>query len=491
MSYFIGADLGTSALKLILTDETGKIIESVTEEYDVIYPRDGWSEQNPEDWWTAFVSGVKTLTENTDSYLIRGIAVSGQMHGLVTLDENDEVIRPAILWNDTRTGKETDYLNTVIGKQKLSDLTSNIAFAGFTAPKILWMKENEPEKFSRVEKIMLPKDYINYRLTGVFTTDFSDASGMLLLDVKKRCWSKEMMEVCSVKESQLPKLFESYECIGTVTEKSAKELGLSTETSVAAGAGDNAGAAIGNGTSGDGKCNISLGTSGTVFISSDKHGVDNNNALHSFCHADGNYHLMGCMLSAASCNKWFCDNILMEEDYASVQKNISDEMLGSNNVFFLPYMMGERSPVNDSDASGMFIGLRPNTTREEMLLAIMEGVCFAVKDNIEIAKKLGIDIKESTVCGGGAKSDLWLKILSNVLGITILVPEKEEGPAFGSAILAMCASGERNINDTVIPSIVKMVKPDDILQKKYQEKYDKFVNIYPAVKSLYKILRGN
>ena len=489
MSYFIGADLGTSALKLILTDETGKIIESVTKEYDVIYPRDGWSEQNPEDWWNAFVLGIKNLTENIDASLIKGIAVSGQMHGLVTLDEEDRVIRPAILWNDTRTGKETDYLNTVIGKQKLSDLTSNIAFAGFTAPKILWMKENEPENFSRIKKIMLPKDYINYRLTGVFATDFSDASGMLLLDVKNRKWSKEMLEVCSVKEEQLPKLFESYECIGTVSKNVLGELGLEDIVKVAAGAGDNAGAAIGNGTSGNGKCNISLGTSGTIFISAENHGLDENNALHSFCHADGKYHLMACMLSAASCNKWFCDNILMESDYASLQKNIDADMLGSNNVFFLPYMMGERSPVNDSDASGMFIGLRPNTTREEMLLAIMEGVAFAVKDNIEIAKKLGIDITESTVCGGGAKSELWLKILSNVLGIALLVPEKEEGPAFGSAILAMCASGERSIEDTVKPSIIKMVNPEEDIQKKYAERYSKFTEIYPVVKSLYKKLR--
>ena len=489
MSYYIGADLGTSALKMLLADDNGNIIKSVTESYDVIYPHDGWSEQNPEDWWIAFCEGIKKLIADIDKSLVKGISVAGQMHGLVILDKDDNVIRPAILWNDTRTGEETDYLNEVVGKQKLSDFTSNIAFAGFTAPKILWVKENEPENFNRIEKIMLPKDYINYRLTGVHSTDFSDASGMLLLDVKNRKWSKEMMDICSVSENQLPELFESYQSIGTVKETTAEEFGIASNVVVAAGAGDNAGAAIGNGTSGNGKCNISLGTSGTIFISAENHSLDENNALHSFCHADGKYHLMACMLSAASCNKWFCDNILMEKDYSSVQNNIDNDMLGRNNVFFLPYMMGERSPVNDCDASGVFIGLRPNTTREEMLLAILEGVSFAVKDNIEIAKKLGINIEKSTVCGGGAKSDLWLKVLSNVLGITLLVPEKEEGPAFGSAILAMCASGDRGIEIAVEPSIIKMVFPEEELQKRYEERYSKFKNIYPAVKSLYKTLR--
>ena len=308
--YFIGVDLGTSAVKLLLMEESGKICNIVSKEYPLFFPHPGWSEQNPEDWYTQSMAGMKELTEGIDRSQVAGISFGGQMHGLVTLDDQDQVIRPAILWNDGRTSEETDYLNNVIGKDKLSQYTANIAFAGFTAPKILWMKKNEPEKFAKVVKIMLPKDYLAYRLSGSFCTDVSDASGMLLLDVKNRCWSKEMMEICGVKEEQLPKVYESWEVVGTLKPEVAKELGFSENVKVIAGAGDNAAAAVGTGTVGDGQCNISLGTSGTVFISSKNFGVDEHNALHSFCHADGSYHLMGCMLSAASCNKWWAEEIL-------------------------------------------------------------------------------------------------------------------------------------------------------------------------------------
>ena len=320
MNCYIGADLGTSALKLLLVNEKGEILKSVSKAYDVDYPMPGWSEQSPEDWWDAFVCGIHELVSETDTKAIRGIGVAGQMHGLVILDKNDAVIRPAILWNDGRTAEETAYLNEVIGKEKISEYTANIAFAGFTAPKLLWLKNHERENFDKIEKIMLPKDYINYRLTGVHGTDYSDASGFLLLDVKNKCWSEEMLAICGVQKTQMPKLFESYEPIGTLVSEVAELLDLSEDMTVVAGCGDNAGAAIGTGTIGEGKCNISLGTSGTIFISSDKFSVDKNNALHSFCHADGGYHLMGCMLSAASCNKWFCEEILNTKDYAAEQK---------------------------------------------------------------------------------------------------------------------------------------------------------------------------
>ncbi|MBR2999970.1 MAG: xylulokinase, partial [Oscillospiraceae bacterium] len=294
--YYIGVDLGTSAVKLLLVDRNGNIINTVSKEYPLYFPHPGWSEQSPEDWWTAVQSGIKELLADSDASLVKGIGVGGQMHGLVTLDENDKVIRPAILWNDGRTSVETEWLNTQIGKKKLSELTANIAFAGFTAPKILWMQKNEPDNFSRVRKIMLPKDYVNYMLTGVHACDYSDASGMLLLDVEHRCWSRDMLNICGVTEDQMPKLFESYEVIGTVKEETAELLGLPSGIQVVAGAGDNAAAAVGTGVVGEGGCNISLGTSGTLFISSEKFGVDPNNALHAFCHADGGWHLMGCML---------------------------------------------------------------------------------------------------------------------------------------------------------------------------------------------------
>jgi len=334
--YYIGVDLGTSAVKLLLMEADGSIKNIVSKEYPLSFPNPGWSEQKPEDWWNAVVAGIKELTDGFEKDKVAGISFGGQMHGLVILDSEDNVIRPAILWNDGRTTKETNYLNNVIGKDKLSQYTANIAFAGFTAPKILWVKENEPENFKKIAKIMLPKDYIAYKMTGVHSCDYSDASGMLLMDVKNKCWSKEMMEICDVKEEQLPKLYESFEVTGNLTESAAAELGLTTNCKIAAGAGDNAAAAVGTGTVGDGGCNISLGTSGTIFISSKEFGVDKFNALHSFAHADGNYHLMGCMLSAASCNKWWMDEIIGTKDYPAEQKPITDDKLGENNVSSIP-----------------------------------------------------------------------------------------------------------------------------------------------------------
>lgn len=492
MKYFIGVDLGTSSLKLLLTNVDGQIINSVTKDYSVSYPKSGWSEQLPEDWWTAFKFGVPELIKDINGNEVAGIGVAGQMHGLVILDKNDNVIRPVILWNDGRTWKETEYLNTVIGKDVLSENTANIAFAGFTAPKILWVKENEPENFEKINKIMLPKDYINYLLTGVHACDYSDASGMLLLDVKNKTWSKKMLDICSVRNEQMPKLFESYEVIGTVLPEIASELGISSKAIVVAGAGDNAAAAIGTATTGEGKCNISLGTSGTIFISSEKFGVDKFNALHSFAHADGGFHLMGCILSAASCHKWFCDKVLCEKDYGLLENEIDKELLGKNELFFLPYLMGERSPINDTDATGMFIGLRPDTSRSQMLLAVLEGVSFAIRDNIEIAKSLGIDIKASCLCGGGAKSKLWRRILANVLNIQLNIPISEEGPGYGSAILSMVGAGEyESVSEAAekLIDIKENVFPEKELVALYEERYQKFRLIYPTVKELYKSLK--
>lgn len=484
---YIGVDLGTSAVKLLLMDEKGSIHKIVSKEYPLFFPHPGWSEQNPQDWWEQTVEGIRELTEDCDRSQVAGISFGGQMHGLVALDEKDAVIRPAILWNDGRTAEECDYLNNVIGKEKLSQYTANISFTGFTAPKILWMKKNEPENFARIKKIMLPKDYIAYRLTGVHCTDVSDASGMLLFDVKNKCWSGEMCQICGILEEQLAKIFESYECVGTLTEETAALLQLPSGVKVAAGAGDNAAAAVGTGTVGDGMCNISLGTSGTIFISSQKFGVDRNNALHAFAHADGHYHLMGCMLSAASCNKWWMDDIIGTSDYAQEQKKI--ETLGENNVYFLPYLMGERSPHNDPDARGTFIGLTMDSTRADLTQAVLEGVAFAIRDSFEIAKSLGIQIERTKICGGGAKSPLWKKIMANVLNIKVDVIESEEGPALGGAMLAAVACGEYASVEDAAAKLVKVVdtiEPEPELAAKYEVKYRKFAKIYPSVKELFR-----
>ena len=485
--FYIGVDLGTSAVKLLLMDEKGNILNVVSKEYPLYFPNPGWSEQPPEAWYEKSVEGIKELIAGVDASKVAGISFGGQMHGLVILDENDEVIRPAILWNDGRTIEENDYLNNVIGKDKLSSYTANISFTGFTAAKILWVKNKEPENFARIKKIMLPKDYLAYKLTGVNCTDYSDASGMLLLDVKNKCWSKEMIEICGIKEEMLPKLYESYEKVGTLKPEVAGALGLSENVIVAAGAGDNAAAAVGTGTVGDGSCNISLGTSGTIFISSDKFGVDEHNALHSFDHADGHYHLMGCMLSAASCNKWWMDEIIGTKDYAAQQKNI--DKLGENSVYFLPYLMGERSPHHDSLVRGGFFGLSLDTPRADMTLAVLEGVAFAIRDSFEVAKSLGIKIERTKICGGGAKSPLWKKIIANVLNIKVDVIAAEEGPALGGAMLAAVANGEyASVKDAAdaIVKVVDTVEPDEELVKKYDERYAHFVKLYPAVKGLYR-----
>ena len=487
---YIGVDLGTSAVKLLMMDSEGKIQKIVSKEYPLYFPHPGWSEQKPEDWFEKSMEGIRELTAECDKSQVAGISFGGQMHGLVALDKDDHVIRPAILWNDGRTGEETDYLNQVIGKDKLSLYTANIAFAGFTAPKILWMKKHELENFAKISKIMLPKDYLAYKLSGSFCSDVSDASGTLLLDVKNRCWSKEMIEICGIKEEQLPKLYESYEVVGTLKPEIAQELGLSADVKVIAGAGDNAAAAVGTGTVGDGMCNISLGSSGTIFISSKNFGVDEHNALHSFAHADGNYHLMGCMLSAASCNKWWNEEILKTTDFAAEQAGI--QKLGENQVFYLPYLMGERSPHNDPDARATFIGMTMDTTREDMTQAVLEGVSFGLRDSLEVARSLGLKIERTKICGGGARSPLWKKMIANIMNMKVDVIESEEGPALGGAMLAAVGCGEYPDVETIAAKMVKVVdtvEPDPELVAKYEERYQKFRKIYPTVKGLFKEMK--
>lgn len=483
---YIGVDLGTSAVKLLLMNEDGRIEKIVSKEYPLFFPHPGWSEQNPGDWYNATIEGIKELLVQSNGQEVAGISFGGQMHGLVVLDKDDQVIRPAILWNDGRTYEECDYLNTVIGKDKLTEYTANISFTGFTAPKILWMKNKEPENFAKIAKIMLPKDYIAYKLSGVHCTDVSDASGMLLFDVKNRCWSEEMISICGISRDQLADVYESYETVGLIKEEIAKELGIPATVKIVAGAGDNAAAAIGTGTVGDGKCNISLGTSGTIFISSDTFNVDKYNALHAFAHANGHYHLMGCMLSAASCNKWWMDEIVGTKDYKNEQAEISK--LGENRVFFLPYLMGERSPHNNPNARATFIGMTMDTSRSDMTQAVLEGVAFALRDSFEVAKSLGIHIERTKISGGGAKSPLWKKIIANVLNIHVDIIESEEGPAYGGAILAAVACGSfESVEDAAekLIKVVDTVSPDPEIAAKYEERYQQFKEIYPTVKELF------
>ena len=477
MNYYIGIDLGTSSCKGILTDRSGKVIKEENVSYPVLTPHEGWTQQDPLEWLRAAKTIIKELSAGVESD-VRGLSVAGQMHGLVTLDRDDNVIRPCILWNDGRCEKQTAYLNNVIGKERLSELTGNIAFAGFTAPKLLWMYEEEPENFSRIEKIMLPKDYLAYMLTGVHSTDYSDASGMLLVDVKNKCWSDEMCDICHVKREWLPALYESYEVIGKVKP----EFGL-PDCIVTAGAGDNAAAAVGTGTVKNGSCNVSLGTSGTIFISQNTFSVDPKNALHSFAHANGKWHLMGCILTAASARKWWLEDVIGGADYAGDEEAAKDAL---SDVVFLPYLSGERSPHNDVRARGAFVGLSATTTKAEMSRAIMEGVAFALKDCLEVAKSNGVSPVRTNLCGGGAKSKVWRQIVADVLELPVDILETEQGPSLGGAVLAMVGCGEyASVEDAAeaIANVAQTVEPDSANFPYYEKKYETFRKLYPAIKS--------
>ena len=487
--FYIGIDLGTSAAKILVMDETGVVYTSVSEAYPIFFPEIGWAEQQPQDWYHAVICGLHKIVEKVDRTKIKGISFSGQMHGLVVLNEEDEVIRPAILWNDGRSVEETVYLNQIIGKETLASYTGNIAFAGFTAPKILWMKRKEPEQFAKIHKIMLPKDYLIYKLSGVFCTDYSDASGTLLLDVKNRCWSEKMLEICEIEKTQLPELRESYEMVGSLKKELAEEFGMTQQVKIITGAADNAAAAVGTGAVGEASCNISLGTSGTIFITSNQFQMDPCNALHAFNHADGGYHLMGCMLSAASCNKWWVNDILGEDTFEESQKAITE--LGENKVFYLPYLMGERSPHNDPYARGAFVGMSMNTVQRDMTQAVLEGVMYALRDSLEIARSLGIPVEKATVCGGGAKSAIWKRMAANILNLKIEVSMQEEGPAYGAAILAATGCGVFSDVDAAVECLCKVkeqILPERELVEKYEQGYQKFRRLYPALKEVFREL---
>lgn len=476
MNYYIGLDVGTSSVKAMLTSDS-EIIKVVSRDYPVSYPQQGWSEQNPEDWYNQSIDAIKELTSDVDKSSVRAISFSGQMHGLVMLDGNDNVIRPAILWNDGRSTKEVGYLNNQVGKDFLLDNTGNIAFAGFTAPKLMWVYNNEPENFQKAEKICLPKDYVAYMLSGVFATDTSDAAGTLYFDTRNRCWSQPMLDLCHITADKLPRVYESYEAIGTLKPELADELSLPADTKIVIGAGDNAASAIGTGAVKDDDCNISLGTSGTVFVCSAKYNCDRKNAIHSFCSANGKYHYLACTLTAASSQKWWIEDVLKTGYDYSIS-----EYMGKSNVLFLPYLMGERSPVNDTGARGIFAGLSVNTTAEEMSLAVLEGVAFSLKENIEIIKSLGVDITLSGICGGGTRNKEWVKLIATILNIDINVPVLEHGGVLGACILA--ARGCGNDISQSFYGIKETIHPDKSMVAFYEQKYSRYLKLYPLAKEL-------
>ena len=487
MRLYLGCDLGTSGLKLTLLNEKGEIVRDLTKNYPLLLPLPGYSEQDPLEWVKALKEGILEILTPQEKPCLRSIAIDGQMHGLVILDEQGKVLRPAILWNDGRSVKEVDYLNNEIGQDVLLKRTCNIAFAGFTLPKLLWVKNNEPELYGKIRMVLLPKDYLDYVLTGAFATEPSDACGTLYYDVANGAWSKEMIAISGLSESCFPKLVASNAVVGTILPELAKELGLPNCVKVLAGAGDNAGAALGIGALQSGECNISIGTSGTIFAPADKPFAHPLGAIHGFNAANGKYCALACMLSAASSLLWLQENIFHSKDFVSEQNAIKPESLGKNQVFFLPYLSGERSPWNDSLARGAFVGLNLATQREDLVQAVLEGVGFALKDSLVELEKAGIKIKQSYLTGGGCKSRLWQRILASILNIDLLISDSaEKGPSFGMALMAATEDGAfASLEEAkqVAMHIKETIRPDEALVKLYEERYQEFRRYYPAIKN--------
>jgi len=483
---YLGVDLGTSSVKILAVNDKGDVVGEESRTYPLERPFDKWSEQDPKLWWEGSKDAIKALGTRLNLQEVAAISFGGQMHGLVALDSNNNVLRNAILWNDGRTEKQSNYLNEVIGKEKLTELTGNFSFPGFTLPKILWIEENEKELFDQISMILLPKDYVAFKFSGVYSTDYSDAAGTLLLNVKDRKWSEEMCKIGHVSINQLPKLYESFEAVGTILPQVAAELGINKDALIVAGAGDNAAAAIGTGCVKDGACNVSLGTSGTIFAASDKYIFDKECPLHSFDHANGKYHLMGCILTAASANQWWIKDILAS-DYGVEISKITEDDLGNNSVLFAPYLNGERCPYNDVNVKGAFIGLSAGTTRKDMCQSIMEGVSFALNDCLELMRNKGLVVNEITLCGGGAKNLIWAKMIANIMNVKVNFVKTEQGPGYGAAILGMVAAKKYSSVEEACDAIVertKTLEPVKEIVEKYQKKYSIYKKIYSAVKGL-------
>jgi xylulokinase len=486
MNMFIGIDLGTSGVKCIIVNQKGEVLRTESRSYDLLVPKPSWTEQNPMDWYDQTIDALKELVIGYEKE-IKGISFSGQMHGLVLLDKHDKVLRNALLWNDQRTIKEVNYLNETIKKEVLLDLIGNIALTGLTAPKLLWVRNNEPEIFNRIDKIMLPKDFLIYMLSGSFASDVSDLSGTLYFDPKTRGYSEEMLRILGINRNMLPSVHESYEVVGLLQENIKNMLNIQHDVQIVAGGGDQAVGAIGTGVTGDGECSISLGTSGVIFVAAEQFKVDHQSYLQSYAHANGKYHIMAVMLNAAGAIKWWNESIFDNTDYDAYYKNVESSAL-EDNLFFLPYLTGERAPINDPLAKGVLYGLGIHHTKKDIDKAVVEGVTFALRDSFELINKLGIEIKRVRVTGGGAKSNVWAQLISDIFNVEVVKIIEAEGPALGAAILAMVGCGVYDNVDQACKEIVKLggtFKPNLKNVSFYQKKYQQFIKLYPVLKDLY------
>lgn len=481
---FLGLDLGTSGLRALIVDDDGEPVAEASHSYCVSNPYEGWSEQDPTDWIDACDRVMADLRANAfEAYRqIKGIGISGHMHGAVMLDQHRQAIRPCILWNDTRASKEAKILDEANGFRAL---TGNIVFPGFTAPKLLWMQRREPDNFAKIAHIMLPKDYLSFWLTGRFATDMSDAAGSSWLNVGERSWSNELIKTSGIERSNLPQLFEGCDIVGPLQSAVADQYGLSNDTQIVAGGADNACAACGIGAFDEGQGFASLGTSGVVLVARNKFAPDPGTAVHTFCHAvPEKYYQMGVTLSATDSLNWLAET--MDSDPVTLAGLLPDKTNGPASVLFLPYLSGERTPHNDSDIRGSFIGLSKQTDRTSLVQAIMEGVCYSLRDCLEALKTTGANPTSLMAVGGGTKSEFWLQSLANILNIDIEVPKKGDfGAALGAARLAMMGAGKMSAKQVMTkPKIERLILPDPNLQPLYETKYQTYKKCYLSLKGV-------
>lgn len=499
MEYSMGIDVGTTGVKIVIIDIDGKLKGTETVEYPLITPKPGWAEQEPYDWWNATIKCIRKILKKTeiDGKDIKGIGLTGQMHGAVFLDKENKVIHPAILWCDQRTAEECKEINEIVGEERIFEITCNPVLTGFQAPKILWLRKNKPDIYRNVRKILLPKDYIRFCLTGEFATDVSDASGTSLFDVRNRKWSEEILEKLEIPLDFLPKAYEGTEITGYIKKDVSKITGLDENTPVVAGGGDQASGGVGNGIVEEGLVSVTIGTSGVVFAHSEKVIVDPKGRLHTFCHAvPGKWHLMGVMLSAGGSFRWLRDNLCEEEKREGKRKKVDpyeimtgkakEIPVGSEGLIFLPYLTGERCPYPDPNARGVFFGLSLKHTKSHIIRSVMEGITFGLRDSVEIMKEINLPIGEKFIgSGGGGKSDFWCQMMADIFGKNIARLECQEGAPFGAAILAGVGIG---LYEDVKTACKKILKEKDVFRydeerfKKYENFYRIYRELYPALK---------
>lgn len=504
MNYLIGIDVGTSATKTVLFDEEGQVLVSASEEYPLYQPHNGWAQQKPEDWREAVLNTLSKVIEQSgvSKEDIKGIGISGQMHGLVMLDEDGQVIRPSIIWCDQRTGAEVEDMLRLMPRERWIEITANPPLTGWTAAKILWVRKNEPDNYKRCRHILLPKDYIRYVLTGVFATEVSDASGMQLLDVPGRCWSEEVLKKLDIAPELLGKVYESCEVTGTVLPEIAARTGLSEGTKVVGGAGDNAAAAVGTGVVKDGTAFTTIGTSGVVFAHSSQVTIDPKGRVHTCCAAvPGTWHVMGVTQAAGLSLKWMKDNFCQDyveeakkqgaDVYDLINKDVAGIEAGSGRLLYLPYLMGERTPHLDPDCRGVFFGLSAIHTKAHLLRAVMEGVSYSLSDCNDILKEMGVEVGQMMACGGGGKSPVWRQMLADMYGCRVKTAVQTEGPALGVAILAGVGCGIYESVEAACGKLIsedKQAGPDAVQAERYRKYHRLYKKLYEDLKDSYKEL---